>query len=355
MSREKRLIIHCARTHFGKVRTDTVQRILRKKVDWDYVLECGFSYGIAPLIFHNLRKLPNADIIPQPVMDRLKLLHHVVGLRNMQLYGELHKVVKRLQDDGIPVILLKGAVLAEAVYPDAALRPMSDIDLLVKKTHLSAVQEILPELGYLPSSKLSADFYEEHHHLMPYMKHDKSVVVEIHHNIAPEPFASKINVSNLWEESELINTVGPDALTLSPEDLILHLCLHFADDLFVERVKVLVDISETIRHYGNGLDWRSIIRKSNLFGVGSFVYCSFYLAREIMDAAIPAHVLRDLELCPPLSPLEIKLLRTVLKRSILRWQRLPFPLWLITSLCKEFFYTSEAHLRLRNALKVVSS
>ena len=82
-------------------------------------------------------------------MDRLRLFHHVVGLRNLQFYGELHKVVKCSQDDGIPAILLRDAVLAEVIYPDAALRPKSDIDLLVKKTHLSAVQERLPELGHL--------------------------------------------------------------------------------------------------------------------------------------------------------------------------------------------------------------
>lgn len=355
MSREKRLIIHCARTHFCQGRADAVQRIIRRKVDWDYVLECGSSYGIAPLLYHNLRKLPNADAIPQPVMDRLKRFHHAVGLRNMQFYGELHKVVERLQQDGIPVILLKGAVLAKVVYPDAALRLMSDIDLLVKKTHLPAVQEILPELGYRPSSKLSADFYEDHHHLMPYVRHDKSVKVEVHHNIAPEPFMSRISASGLWEEMEPVNIMGFDAFALSPEDLILHLCLHFSDDLFVERMKPLVDISETIRHYGGRLNWRSIIRKSNRSGIGSFVYCSLYLAGEMMDAAIPAYVLRDLDLCPSLHPLEVKLLRTALKRSILRWRLLPFPSWPITSLYKEFLYTPEAHLRLRNALKVVSS
>ena len=40
--------------------------------------------------------------------------------------------------EGIDVIPLKGPVLAEAVYPDAALRPFSDLDLLVRPADRSA-------------------------------------------------------------------------------------------------------------------------------------------------------------------------------------------------------------------------
>jgi hypothetical protein len=55
------------------------------------------------------------------------------ALRNMRRCHELSKVLRILQNDGIPVIVLKGAALAEVVYGNIALRSMSDVDLLVKK------------------------------------------------------------------------------------------------------------------------------------------------------------------------------------------------------------------------------
>ena len=42
---------------------------------------------------------------------------------------------------------LKGAALAHTVYPNRALRPMRDIDLLVRLAHTGAVEEFLVERG----------------------------------------------------------------------------------------------------------------------------------------------------------------------------------------------------------------
>ena len=45
----------------------------------------------------------------------------------------LSKVVAGFKDAGIPVIILKGALLAKTLYPSPGLRYMGDIDLLVQR------------------------------------------------------------------------------------------------------------------------------------------------------------------------------------------------------------------------------
>ena len=71
--------------------------------------------------------------------------------RNLRLYDNLCKVLKILRRDGIPVIVLKGAHLAELVYGNRALRFMGDLDLLVQKDDVMRVDALLIEMGCTPT------------------------------------------------------------------------------------------------------------------------------------------------------------------------------------------------------------
>ena len=82
-------------------------------------------------------------------------------------------------------------------------------------------------------------------------------------------------------------------------------------------MRTLVDISESIRYYGESLDWHSVVRKSNEFRAGSSVYYPLYIAKEMMDVIIPAYALDGLRLDPKLKPFEARLLDIILRRNIL--------------------------------------
>ena len=55
-----------------------------------------------------------------------------------------------LTREGLPVVVLKGAALAELVYQHIGLRTMADVDLLVEKKNLDKAGSILERLGYCP-------------------------------------------------------------------------------------------------------------------------------------------------------------------------------------------------------------
>ncbi|MCP4365035.1 MAG: nucleotidyltransferase family protein [Planctomycetes bacterium] len=80
----------------------------------------------------------------------------------------------------MPVILLKGAHLAQVVYSNIALRPMGDIDILVKKNDLPKAKELLLELGYTPIKEVdiaTACAYSQH--ISPMIKQN-APPVELH-------------------------------------------------------------------------------------------------------------------------------------------------------------------------------
>ena len=111
---------------------------------------------------------------------QLRILYRRSAARNVRLYMELQDTLGTFAREGIPVVALKGVVLAVLVYSEPALRPMQDVDLLVRSGDLEAADAALRGLGYAshPSRPPSTWYKEYHHHLAPYLSSDGTVVVE---------------------------------------------------------------------------------------------------------------------------------------------------------------------------------
>jgi len=81
-----------------------------------------------------------------------------------------------------PVIVLKGAYLAEAVYGDVALRPMCDTDLMVPRAELPRAQAVLLDMGGVQQQPAGNELlWREHHHPRPVVLRDLSI--ELHWTI----------------------------------------------------------------------------------------------------------------------------------------------------------------------------
>ena len=65
---------------------------------------------------------------------------------------ESRRVIQALNQAGVAVILLKGADLRLRVYGDPAVRPMTDLDLLISPAQLRQGLAALARLGYSPAS-----------------------------------------------------------------------------------------------------------------------------------------------------------------------------------------------------------
>jgi hypothetical protein len=353
-SREKQLVIHCARTHMDEERIYKVRNLLEgRELDWDYILNHRAFYRITPLLFHNLKEIADEDAVPLFVMDALTAHYAFMFYRNMQIYSILRDILERFQNAGISVILLKGVALGETVYSDIDLRPPGDIDILVKKMDLQDAADILLKMGYNPAYPMER--YRNHHHIPPYKKLDEelneSISIEIHHNIAPEPLMSRIRAEELWEDAQAVSISGIDTQVLSPENLIMHLCIHLSYSCFTGGIGNLVDISESIRCHDGSLNWDCIVGRSCKFGVSSFVYYPLCMAGEMMDANIPLYVVDKLRLALGLKSAEEQFSRMIFKRNILTPMHssfiYSFAEFTNIRLCKTLLYTSGTRNRAR--------
>ena len=128
---EERLLVLCARLNLDQDQQRELNGLLAGRLDWDQVLHKSQGHQLSALLQRHLASQGCRDHIPAEVRDQFKAAYLANVAKNLYSLAELRKALEALQAQDIPVIVLKGAALAESVYGDIGLRPMSDLDLLV--------------------------------------------------------------------------------------------------------------------------------------------------------------------------------------------------------------------------------
>ncbi len=145
-------MLYCCRKDIGLKNRNKIIEIQRGSLDWNSFLQKARENGIAAVVYSRLIEIKkDCPHIPSFIFKKLKKVYYLNATKNSLIYEELGKVLKIFSNAGLQVIVLKGAVLAEKIYGNLALRPMIDVDLLAKKEDLFCLDEQMKILGYRPS------------------------------------------------------------------------------------------------------------------------------------------------------------------------------------------------------------
>jgi hypothetical protein len=175
---------------------------------------------------------------------------------------------------------------------------MNDIDILARPENLERIAAVLIDMDYVPMQPISADITINAEHHLPRMIKPGHAGFEIHWNLTKPREYYSIASEGLWERAVPVHIAGCDALALSPEDLLLHLCLHTSyQHQFAFGLRPSCDIAETIAHFGSTLDWETTVERTICWGWTRGVYLALRLAKELADAKTPADILERLR--PP--------------------------------------------------------
>ena len=110
----------------------------------------GFPRFLTLAQFQGLmyRLTDDPDVLPADILRFVEQAYYSTLAANSLRIERLEALEKRLSSENIPVILLKGAALLDTVYQDPGMRPMEDIDLLVRTGDLPALRKILKQSAY---------------------------------------------------------------------------------------------------------------------------------------------------------------------------------------------------------------
>ena len=286
------LLVECLGTALGDSLLEELRRL--SDVDWHCLVDDATRHGVAPLLHRRLQANGHTSM-PLGVRRKLSDLHLHNHLKNTAVFEQLADVLSQLHRLGIPVMPLKGAQLARQVYEDPALRPMQDLDLLVKASDLPAVQEALNGAGYRATKTGRNIDYSRHHHVQAVSKRG-AIPIEVHHHLvqANNPFT--IDIEAIWRRAVEAVVAGVPVSVLSPEDLILHLCTHAAyNNRFRIPLLALCDIDTAVQQCRDAIDWDQLVQVANADGRGRFIYSALLLVQRTLGTALPSAELDGLQ------------------------------------------------------------
>lgn len=250
-----------------------------------------------PLVHHTLKQSGFESLFPE---ERVRELRRSLVARNARLFKEHRLILNECQRAGIETIVLKGTAM-DALYYPPGVRAFTDMDVLIHKGDLQRVKNILSGLGYCSKSATFQEDVQDFQNEVNYMKEGRTtVIIEPHWMLAPPfTFYGTIDMDGIWKRSQRVQSADGEMRILSPEDFLLHLCVH----LFLHHEKWWLasccDIVELSRHHKDNLQWETFIERAMEWKISLPVRYSLRKVMELFSPPIPSFVMESLERYEP--------------------------------------------------------
>ncbi len=279
---------------------------IRVNADWDDLAVRSIVLGLAPQLHRRFGEWEMA--IPARAAAKFSATYQATATRNAGIYQQLDEVLRACDQRGLKPIALKGIHLAAKLYPDRALRPMNDIDLLFMPDELPVAEDLLQSIGYggkhksaelgVGVTKHTSTFKRATDQAAipnPYLSNQSGCMIEPHVSLEESWFGLKVDITpGVRERSIEVDLDGHLCRVLALEDLLLHLCVHFCFHL-VMGAPSMVQLSDLlIVTQIDQLDWHKLINRSRQTRSVPFVFAALTLARQLLGAPAPDDVIDQL-------------------------------------------------------------
>ncbi len=313
-SREDAFILALFKAGLEPISYETALYLTSAKLDWQEVILKAKKHKIGALIYYHLKPHLEDLPIPKEQIETLRKIHDWTVSFNKHMYRDIKTLAQELNKRKIKYILLKGALLVATVYNNEPLRPVGDIDILVKDKDIESVQEIIKTLGYQPTiedEKIRKLYRTSHHHLVPYYKkHDsKNTVIEIHRSLVPLPSVLGFGEDEIWDKAIPITIDNTQVNSLSYEQMVNYLCIHglFTDASIT--LRQILDLSLVIRHFADDIDWQKLSDIAKKSVLSKSVYIALNLVKEMCSTPV------QLDYTPKFTFIDKKLIKS-LRRGV---------------------------------------
>lgn len=289
---ENELLLLCSRT---KVDAETAAHIncitsSAHEVDWEYLYQLGRRHSVLPLIYSQLNRTAAANVPPDQ-LARLKENYQDNVARNVLLTAELCRILETFEAAGIEAVPYKGPALALYAYENLALRRFVDLDVLVRKADVLPAKELLQAGGFVCSTawtRTQQALLLRTQHNLSLSREEGRLVVELHWEVASNLFASSLQAEEFWERLETMRLNEVVVKSLSPEDLLLSLCVHGSKHLW-ERLAWICDVAELVKTRID-LNWSVLLERAASTGNDRMLFLGLYLANRLLNAPLPPHL-----------------------------------------------------------------
>jgi hypothetical protein len=229
--------------------------------------------------------------VPAPVRPHLESGLRLAGRQQHEVRWEVDCIARALRGLAVPVVLLKGAAYLMADLPCARGRLFSDVDLLVPRAHIEAVEGALLAAGWICDERdpYNQRYYREWMHEIPPLRHvHRNTYIDLHHTITPPTSRFAVNGAPLIASA--VPLAGwPGLFVLSPPDMVLHSAVHlFTEGEFSHGLRDLLDLRDLLARFSKQPDfWSLLLGRANSLQLGVPLFHALFHLQRLFGNVVP--------------------------------------------------------------------
>lgn len=248
------------------------------------------SFRTLPMVYRNLaRQAPD-----HPLLGMLRGVHRRAWFETKTLFRNMLPAVRLLREEGVPLLLLKGAPLATLYYRDLGLRPMQDLDVLVPEDRAAEAIGLLEARGFVRLTvsprRISPEYLRFRHSIG--FRHAEAGELDLHWHVTWQGCYPGADES-FWSAAVPLDFEGVPVLALCPTDQLLHVMVHGVLLNAVPPMRWVTDAFQVIRE-GGDIDWDRMLAMGRRLRVLLPLRDSLKYLVEKFEAPVPPSVLAAL-------------------------------------------------------------
>lgn len=264
------------------------------ETDWDALLPVSRSARLFSRLAALAERRGLLERLPPPVDGHMRAVLRLVADRRQKILWELRQLERTLKTVEAPVLLLKGTAYLVGGLAAAPGRIFGDVDLLVPRADLDAVERVLRAAGWRAEDLDAYDqrYYREWMHEIPALSHpERGVEVDIHHTISPLTSQLKVDAGPFFATARAVD--GHKFRVPAPADLILHSAVHlFYGGEFENGLRDLSDLDLLLRESAAEPGfWPGLVARAGALGLERPLFYALHYTHGWLATPMPDAVL----------------------------------------------------------------
>lgn len=248
--------------------------------------------------------LQAVEAVPEGAWRQLSGALRWVARQHQEVQWEVDCLARALQEVKGPIVLLKGAAYVMAGLPAGRARLFADIDILVPRENLAAVEGALFAVGWISEERNAYNdrYYRQWMHEIPPMKHvQRQTVIDLHHTLTPPTSRFKVAGARLFDDLVVVDAAR-QLYVLAPPDMVLHSAVHlFQEGEFSHGLRDLLDLQDLLTHFAQHADfWPRLLDRAQALGLQIPLFHALFHLQRLFGFVPPVQwTTRVAQLSPP--------------------------------------------------------
>ncbi len=297
---ETQLLLLCCRIYTNTISTEELTTFISThKIQWHTIIPLALNHHLLPIAYQSLKKVAResqTDLIPSDIINELRYLYMRIVAQNVRLTESLHQISTILEKVKIPVLSIKGPVLASQAFGSISLRLFSDLDLIIPSKDILQAIDVLEADGFQmerPSTQTNRNAYLKTQQDWLLASDDKKIILDIKPSLISHTISSPALTKKLFLISKTVS--GTDIRNLpapNTEIMLLLVCMHGTHETWTKLSQVM-DVCGLVQ--AGKIDWSMLFKTAQQWGQSRSLLMGLSICSELIGIVLPQEIRKKID------------------------------------------------------------